>query len=114
MLSTFPQFRIVFASDLPPQKLANPKQAARDLGAGFALGGDLARSGGKTRIRVQLTDAVSGEMVWSDSYEFEGEDVIAIQEKTAERIYQATGGNSGEVRKIEEAEAWRKPEFGAH
>jgi adenylate cyclase len=111
VLSTFPQFRIVFASSLPLQRLADPKQGALDLGAGFALGGDLSRSGGKTRIRAQLTDATSGEMVWSDSYEFEGEDVIAIQEKTAERIYQAIGGASGEVRKIEEAAAWRKPEF---
>ena len=40
MLSTFPRSRIVSAADLPPQKLANPKQAALDLGAGFALGGD--------------------------------------------------------------------------
>ena len=110
VLSTFPQFHIVFASSLPAQRLADPKQAAGDLGAAFALGGDLARSGGKTRIRAQLTDATSGEMAWSDSYEFEGEDVIAIQEKTAERIYQAIGGASGEVRKIEEAAAWRKPE----
>jgi adenylate cyclase len=78
VLSTFPQFRIVFASSLPLQRLADPKQGALDLGAGFALGGDLSRSGGKTRIRAQLTDATSGEMVWSDSYEFEGEDVIAI------------------------------------
>ena len=36
---------------------------------------------------------------------------IAIQKKTAERIYGAlTGGNGGKVRKIEEAAAWRKPE----
>ena len=111
VLSTFPQFRIAFASGLPPQKVADPKQAAQDLGASFALGGDLAKSGGKTRIRAQLTDAASGETVWSDSYEFEGEDLIAIQEKTAERIYEKIGGASGEVRKIEEAAAWRKPEL---
>jgi len=110
VLSTFPQFRIVFVTGLPSQRLADPKQAAKDLGAAFALGGDLARSGGKTRIRAQLTDAASGEMVWSDSCEFEGEDIIAIQEKTAERIYQAIGGSSGEVRKIEEEAAWRRSE----
>ena len=101
----------------PPSLPASANAARRPetkrretLGAGFALGGDVAKSGGRTRIRAQLTDATSGEMAWSDSYEFEGEDVIAIQGKTAERIYQAIGGNSGEVRKIEEAAAWRKPE----
>jgi len=32
-LSTFPLMRVVSASDLPPQKLANQKQAAQELGA---------------------------------------------------------------------------------
>jgi adenylate cyclase len=110
VLSTFPLLRIVSASDVPPQKLASPKQAAQEVGANYALGGDLAKSGDRTRIRAQLTDASSGETVWSDSYEFGGEDQVAIQEKTATRIYAEIGGIGGKVRKIEEAAAWRKPE----
>ena len=86
VLSTFPLWRIVSASGLAPEKLANPKQAAQDLGARFALDGDLSETGGHTRVRVRLTDAQSGETVWSDSYEFEGDDLVAIQEKTAERL----------------------------
>jgi len=108
VLSTFPLTRIVSASDLPPQRLANPKQAAQELGANYALGGDLAKSADKLRVRAQLTEAASGETVWSNSYEFEGQDTIAIQEKTAERIYGEIGGISGKVRKAEEAAAWRK------
>ena len=84
VLSTFPLWRIVSASGLAPEKLANPKQAAQDLGARFALDGDLSETGGHMRVRVRLTDAQSGETVWSDSYEFEGDDLVAIQEKTAE------------------------------
>ena len=110
VLSTFPLSRIVSATDLPPQKLASPKQAAREMGANYALGGDLAKSGDKTRIRAQLTDAASGETVWSNSYEFEGQDLIAVQEKTAEKIYSEIGGITGKVRKAEEAAAWRKAE----
>jgi adenylate cyclase len=110
VLSTFPLIRIVLASDLQAQKLENPKQAAQEVGANYALGGDLAKSGDKTRIRVQLTDASSGETVWSDNYEFEGEDQLAIQENTATRIYSEIAGIGGKVRKIEEAAAWRKPE----
>ena len=110
VLSTFPLWRIVSASGLAPEKLANPKQAAQDLGARFALDGDLSKTGSHTRIRVQLTDAQSGETVWSDRYEFEGDDLVAIQEKTAERLYGVIGGNGGKVRKIEEEAAWRKSE----
>ena len=68
------------------------------------------RAGNKTRVRAQLTDAASGETVWSDSYEFEGEDQVSIQEKTAATIYGEIAGIGGKVRKIEEAAAWRKPE----
>jgi adenylate cyclase len=110
VLSTFPLWRIVSASGLAPEKLLNARQAAQDLGARFALDGDFSQTSGHTRIRVQLTDAQSGETVWSDSYEFEGEDQVAIQEKTAERLYGVIGGNGGKVRKIEEEAAWRKPE----
>ena len=108
VLSTFPLIRVVSTSDLPPQKLANPKQAAGELGANHALGGDLAKSGDKLRVRAQLTDAGSGETVWSNSYEFEGQDSVAAQEKTAERLYGENAGISGKVRKAEEAAAWRK------
>ena len=110
LLSAFPLLRVVSVSHLPPQKLASPKQVAQELGANYALGGNLLRAGNKTRVRVQLTDAASGETVWSDSYEFEGEDQVAIQEKTATRIYGEIAGIGGKVRKIEEAAAWRKPE----
>jgi adenylate cyclase len=110
VLSTFPLIRIVSALDLAPQKLANPKQASEELGANYALGADLAKSGAKLRIRAQLTDAASGETVWSNSYEFEAGDPIVIQERTAEKIYGEIGGISGKVRKAEEAAAWRKAE----
>ncbi len=110
MLSSFPRPRIVSAADMPAQKLANPKQAALELGAGYALGGSVLKSGDKTRVTVQLTDAASDENVWSDSYDFDGEDPIAIQKKTAERVYGALTGINGQFRKIEQAAAWRKPE----
>jgi adenylate cyclase len=110
VLSTFPLLRVVSASDLPPPKLASPKQAAQELGANYALGGDLAKSDDKLRVRAQLTEAASGETVWSNSHEFSGEDPVAIQEKAAEKIFGEIGGISGKVREAEEAAAWRKQE----
>ena len=110
VLSTFPLMRVVSARDLPPQSLANPKQAAQELRANYTLGADLANTGEKVRIRAQLTDAASGETVWSNAYAFQGGDPIAIQERTAEKIYGEIGGISGKVRKAEDAAAWRKQE----
>ena len=71
----------------------------------------LLKSGDKLRVRAQLTDAASGETVWSDNYEFDGEDTLAVQKKTAERIYGAVaGGRRTNCRTIEKEAAWRKPE----
>ena len=103
MLSTYPMFRMVSPSGLP-------SQGAQDIGRRYALDGDLLKSGDKLRVRARLTDAASGETVWSDSYDFEGGDPIAIQKQTAERIYGALGGQNGRLLKIEQEAAWRKPE----
>ena len=102
MLSTYPMFRVVAPSSLPPQ--------GADVGRRYSVDGDLLKSGDKLRVRSRLTDAASGETVWSDNYEFAGEDPIAIQKQTAERIYGALGGFNGRIAKIEQEAAWRKPE----
>ena len=70
MLATYPMFRMVSPSGLP-------SPGAQDIGRRYALDGDLLKSGDKLRVRAQLTDAASGETVWSDSYDLEGGDQIA-------------------------------------
>lgn len=102
MLSTYPMFRVVAPSGLPP--------GAQDIGRRYALDGDLLKSGDKLRVRARLTDGASGETVWSDSYDFDVGDPIAVQKKTAERIYGALSGQNGRLLKIEQEAAWRKPE----
>jgi len=76
----------------------------------YALDGDLVKSGDKLQVRARLTDAASGQTVWSDSYDFGSEDPIAVQKKTAERIYGGLGGTHGRLIKIEQEASWRKPE----
>ncbi len=102
MLSTYPMFRMVPPSGLPPQ--------GADIGRRYALDGDLLKGGDKLRVRARLTDAQSGETVWSDNYDFDIGDPIAVQKKTAERIYGALSGQNGRLLKIEQEAAWRKPE----
>jgi adenylate cyclase len=103
MLSTYPMLRVVSPSNPPPQ-------GSQDVGRRYALDGDLLKSGDKLRVRARLTDAASGETVWSDSYDFGGEDPIAIQRKIAERIYGELSGVNGRLHKLEQEAAWRKPD----
>jgi class 3 adenylate cyclase/TolB-like protein len=103
MLATYPMFRVVAPSGLPSRR-------AQDIGRRYALDGDLLKSGDKLRVRARLTDAASGQTVWSDSYDFPSGDSIAIQTQTAERIYGALGGNTGQLLSIEQEASWRKPE----
>ena len=86
------------------------RRREQDIGRRYALDGDLLKSGDKLRVRARLTDATSGETVWSDSYDFDGGDPIAIQKKTAERVYGALAGNAGRLLNIEEEASWRKPD----
>jgi adenylate cyclase len=102
MLSTYPTFRVVSPPALPPQ--------GADIGRRYTLDGDLLKSGDTLRVRARLTDAASGETVWSDNYEYANEDRVAVQKKTAERIYGVLGGYNGRMAKIEQEAAWRKPE----
>ena len=104
MLSTYPKFRMVEPSGLPPQ-------GAQDIGRRYTLDGDLMKGGDRLRVRARLTDAASGETVWSDTYEFANEDALASQKKTAERVYGALAGNAGRLLNIEEEVSWRKPEL---
>jgi adenylate cyclase len=103
MLATYPMFRMV-----PPS--GPPSSGARDIGRRYALDGDLLKSGDKLRVRTRLTEAASGQTVWSDSYDFPSGDSIAIQKQTAERIYGVLAGTNGRLIKIEEEASWRKPE----
>jgi adenylate cyclase len=103
MLATYPLFRMV-----PPSGL--PSKADEDIGRRYALDGDLLKSGDKLRVRPRLTDATSGQTIWSDSYEFDDEDTLAVQKKTAERIYGAVADGDGRLFTVEREAAWRKPE----
>jgi class 3 adenylate cyclase/TolB-like protein len=73
-LSTFPGAHTLAAAD---------SAAVRQSGATYALDGDVAKAGGETRISARLTDVASGESLWSDQYNFEGSDGLAMQHETA-------------------------------
>ncbi len=107
-LSTFPGAHTLAIPESATK--LSPREVARQSGAAYALDGDLAKVGGKTRVAVRLTDAGTGESLWSDHYDFEGSDRLAMQSETARKIYGALGGSFGKIGKAEIEKAWRKPD----
>jgi serine/threonine-protein kinase len=65
------------------------REVARTLGVGAVLTGSVRRSGTRLRVSAQLTKADEGFTLWSESYDREMDDVLAVQEEIARAIVQA-------------------------
>ena len=64
-------------------------QIGQQLGASYALGGSLRRSGNRLRINAQLVDTGTDFPVWSERYDREMKDVFEVQDEIASKIAQA-------------------------
>jgi adenylate cyclase len=62
------------------------EQVAHRLGVRYVLTGGLQRSGSKIRINVQLSEAESGRIIWSDRYSGHLGDVFAFQDDVTAMI----------------------------
>lgn len=67
-------------SDIDPRDAGNELRVQAVLSAGFLRGGD------KIRVTAQLLDVASGEILWSDRIDAEGNDILTIQDGIAQRI----------------------------
>jgi TolB-like protein len=108
-LSTFPGAHTLAIPETAA-KLSPREEPAQQSGVAYVLDGDLAKVGGKTRVAVRLTDAGTGESLWSEQYDFEASDRLAMQSEAARKIYGALGGGFGKILKTEMEKAWRKPD----
>jgi len=61
-------------------------QIARDLKVNALLEGTALRSGGKVRITVNVVQAVPERHLWAESYEFDQQDVLAVQGEVARGV----------------------------
>jgi adenylate cyclase len=62
----------------------NPlEEVQRKLGVRYVLGGGLRRADKRLRIAVQLTDAVSESVLWSDRFSLEVEELFDLQDEIA-------------------------------
>jgi eukaryotic-like serine/threonine-protein kinase len=67
-------------------KAVDPRQVGRELNVSAVLSASFLRAGGALRVNAQLIDVASGDMLWSDRVDATASDLIALQDKIAQRI----------------------------
>ena len=60
----------------------------KELGIGSAVSGTVREDGARVRVNVELIDAQSGQVIWSEQYDREGVDVFAAQSDIALKVGQ--------------------------
>jgi len=83
----------------------------RTPGARFVLGGSVRRDRAQMKVAVQLTDALTGEQIWSEAYtiSLEAAGLIATQEEIARDVVAAVADEYGAVARRLLGESLRKP-----
>lgn len=64
----------------------DPRDAGAELKVHAVLSAGFIRSGEKLRVTAQLLNVISGEIIWSDRIDAEGDDILALQDSIAKRI----------------------------
>ena len=75
------------------------RSVGKELGVGAVLEGTVRRAGSRLRLTAQLSNATTGKLLWTDSYEQQVQDVFAVQDSVTRAIVAALkvklGGDSG-------------------
>jgi TolB-like protein/Flp pilus assembly protein TadD len=67
-------------------KRTDVRQVGRDLGVRYVLEGSVRRSGQHLRITGQLSDATTGNHIWSERYDRELTDIFALQDEITSSV----------------------------
>ncbi len=74
------------------------RSVGKELGVGAVLEGTVRRAGSRMRLTAQLSNAATGKLLWTDSYEQQVQDVFAVQDSVTRAIVAALkvklGGDS--------------------
>ena len=67
-------------------KEIDEREVGRELGVHAVLTASFIKTTGRMRVTAQLLDVVSGEILWSNRIDAEGEDILALQDVIAFQI----------------------------
>ena len=80
------------ASSFPFRGESDPRRIAMNLGARFLVTGSVRVLGPHFRVSTELLDGLSGSVLWADSFDRSGADVLAMQDEIVERIVATVAG----------------------
>jgi adenylate cyclase len=83
-----------------------PAEIGRQLDVRYLLDGSVRRAGDRVRVNVELTEAATGRVVWSQAYDAEIKDIFAVQEDIARRV---VGAAAVKLTRFERDRAFSKP-----
>jgi len=93
----------------------DPREAGKELRAHAVLSAGFMRGGDKMRVNAQLLDVLTGDILWSDRIDADGNDILTLQDGIAQRILEGLrlelSDNEQEIlgRKMtENHEAWEE------
>jgi adenylate cyclase len=107
-LGRFSNLLVISKSSSFPYRNSNvaPAEIGRLLNARYLLDGSIRRSGNRVRVGVQLTEATTGRLVWSETYNAEIDDIFAVQETIAKSV---VGAAAVGLTRFEQERALAKP-----
>ena len=107
-LGRFSNLLVISKSSSFPFKDSNaaPAEIGRLLNARYLLDGSIRRSGNRVRVGVQLTEATTGRLVWSDTYNAEIDDIFAVEDTIARSV---VGAAAVELTRFEQERVLAKP-----
>jgi TolB-like protein/Flp pilus assembly protein TadD len=107
-LGRFSNLLVISKSSSFPFKTSNlaPAEIGRVLNARYLLDGSIRRSGNRVRVGVQLTEATTGRLVWSETYNAEIDDIFAVQNTIAKSV---VGAAAVELTRFERERVLAKP-----
>jgi serine/threonine-protein kinase len=85
-LARVPGLTLASRNSVARYRGVDPKQVGKALDVGGVIDGTVRRSGDRLRLTAQLTDAASGKLLWTDSYEQKVQDVFAVQDSITKAI----------------------------
>jgi adenylate cyclase len=109
-LSRFPDLSVISrnSSFVYKDKATDVRQIGDELGAAYVLEGSVRKQGDTIRLTAQLIDAASGEHVWAERYDEEGNDPWALQDDVINKIVASLTGEEGQLKQAEYKRTWGK------
>ncbi len=82
------------------------KDVSRELGVRYVLTGNVMKHDGRVRINTQLTDGVTGQILWTERYDESTDNIWGIEDEIAGRIVRTLAVR---ITKIEQQRVLAKP-----